>query len=290
MADYMILTDSCCDLSEELVAELGVQYVPLKVTVEGKTYSNWLDGREIGIKEFYDKMRGGAVAKTAAANPVDWEALMEPILAEGKDILVIAFSSGLSSTHQAAVIAGEELQPRYPDRKIYVVDSLAASSGEGLLVWYAVNQQKAGAPIEDVRDWLEANKLNMAHWFTVDDLVYLKRGGRVSATTALVGTVLGIKPVLHVDDEGHLVSVEKTRGRKASLKALVDHMEKSDINPNGEMVYISHSDSLEDAQWLADEIRGRMNVGDVKIFNVGPVIGSHSGPGTMALFFMAHQR
>lgn len=290
MGDYIILTDSCCDLTEELVAELGVQYVPLKVTMGDNTYSNWLDGREIAIKDFYAQMRGGATAKTSAVNPADWEACMEPHLADGNDILVAAFSSGLSATHQAAVIAAEELRPRYPERKIFVVDTLAASSGEGLLVWYAANKRKAGASIEEVRDWLEENKLNMAHWFTVEDLNYLKRGGRISATTALVGTVLGIKPVLHVDDEGHLVSVEKTRGRKSSLKALVDHMERSDIDPNGEMVFISHSDSMADAQWLAGEIRSRMNVADVKIFDVGPVIGSHSGPGTMALFFMARQR
>lgn len=290
MGDYVILTDSCCDLTEELLAELGVRYVPLKLTMEDNTYSNWLDGREIAIGEFYARMRSGVSPKTSAVNPAGWETLMEQFLADGKDILIAAFSSGLSATCQAASIAAEELRQRYADRKIYVVDTLAASSGEGLLIWHAAKRQKAGASIEEVRDWLEENKRNLAHWFTVEDLNYLKRGGRISATTALVGTMLGIKPVLHVDDEGHLVSVEKARGRKSSLKALLEHMEKSAVKPICEPVFISHSDCIEDANWLAEEIRRRMNVADVRIFDVGPVIGSHSGPGTMALFFLANQR
>jgi DegV family protein with EDD domain len=290
MGEYVILTDSCCDLNEELLAEFGVQYVPLNFTLEGQTYENWLDGRQLPFSEFYAKLRAGSMSTTAAVNPTDWVAKMEPILQDGKDILLIAFSSGLSSTYQAGVIAAEELNSRYPERTVMVVDSLCASSGEGLLVWYAAKKKADGASMQEVHDWLEENKLHLSHWFTVEDLNFLKRGGRVSATTALVGTVLGIKPVLHVDDEGHLINVDKTRGRKASLNALVDRMEKTAINPVGETVFISHGDCIADAEYVAEQVKSRLGVGEVKIFSVGPVIGSHSGPGTMALFFLGQHR
>ena len=290
MGEYVILTDSCCDLSEEFVRELGVAYVPLKFTIENETYENWLDGRELATGEFYARLRGGAMATTAAINPNEWTAAMEPYLKDGKDLLVIAFSSGLSSTYQAATMAAEELTERYPERKLFVVDSLCASSGEGLLVYHAAARKNAGATIEEVRDWLEANKLHLAHWFTVEDLHFLKRGGRVSATTAVVGTVLGIKPVLHVDDEGHLINVGKTRGRKASLNALVDHMEKTAIDAANQTVFISHGDCEDEAGYVAEQVKARLHVTDVKIFPIGPVIGSHSGPGTMALYFLATAR
>ncbi len=290
MGEYVILTDSCCDLTEELVRELDVSYVALRFTIENRTYQNWLDGRDLPFDQFYAKLRSGIMATTSAINPTDWVAAMEPILQAGKDILVIAFSSGLSSTYQAGTMAAAELSERYPDRKIYVVDSLCASSGEGLLVWYAANKKKEGASIEEVRDYLEEHKLHLSHWFTVEDLNFLKRGGRVSATTALVGTVLGIKPVLHVDDEGHLINVDKARGRKSSLNALVDRMEKTAIHPEGETVFICHGDCLAEAQYLAEQVKNRLHVAEVRIFETGPVIGSHSGPGTMALFFMGKQR
>ncbi len=290
MGEYVILTDSCCDLSEEFVRELGVAYVPMKFTIEDETYGNWLDGRELATGEFYARLRGGAMSTTSAINPSDWTEAIEPYLNNGQDVLVIAFSSGLSSTHQAATMAAEDLTERYPERKVLVVDSLCASSGEGLLVYHAAARKNAGASIEEVRDWLENNKLHLAHWFTVEDLHFLKRGGRVSATTAVVGTVLGIKPVLHVDDEGHLINVGKTRGRKASLNALVDHMEKTAVDPAGQTVFISHGDCADEAEYVAEQVKSRLHAADVKIFPIGPVIGSHSGPGTMALFFLAENR
>ncbi len=290
MDNYVILTDSCCDLSEELMREMDVQYIPMRFTMEDKTYENWLDGRQMATDAFYGKLRGGTMATTSAINPSDWVAAMEPILEAGQDILVIAFSSGLSSTYQAATMAAEEMLERHPARKVLVVDSLCASSGEGLLVWHAAQKRKEGGSIESVRDWLEQNKLHLAHWFTVEDLNFLKRGGRVSATTALVGTVLGIKPVLHVDDEGHLINVDKARGRKSSLNALLDRMEKSALPAGGGTVFISHGDSPTDAQYVADQVKSRLHVNDVRIFSIGPVIGSHSGPGTIALFFLAKQR
>lgn len=290
MGDYVILTDSSCDLTEALLRELEVGYVPLRFTMEGETYENWLDGRQMPIGEFYRRLRGGAMAKTAAINPSDWALEMEKHVREGKDVLVIAFSSGLSSTYQAATLAAEDLAPRYPGRKIAVVDTLCASSGEGLLVYHAVMKKRAGATMDEVRAWLEENRLHLAHWFTVEDLHFLRRGGRVSSTTAVVGTVLGIKPVLHVDNEGHLVSVSKTRGRKSSLNALVDRMEKTALDAASQTVFISHCDCLEEAEYVAQQVRARCGVQDVRIFDVGPVIGSHSGPGTMALFFLASER
>lgn len=290
MCDYVILTDSSCDLSAELAEQLGVEVLPLTVEIEGKRYHNYLDGREIGFAEFYAKLRSGIPATTAAVNVGEFTDKMEPILQAGKDILIPAFSSGLSTTYNSAAIAAADLSERYPDRKIYVVDTLAASLGQGLLVYLAAQKKAAGASIEEVRDWLEENKLHLCHWFTVDDLNHLKRGGRVSATTALLGTMLSIKPVMHVDDEGHLINVGKARGRLASLKAMVDKMAETAIEPASQTVFISHGDCLEDAEKVAQMVRERFGVKDVVINYVGPVIGAHSGPGTMALFFLASER
>jgi DegV family protein with EDD domain len=215
---------------------------------------------------------------------------MEPILQQGRDILDIAFSSGLSATYSSAKIACEELSEKYPERKVFAVDTLAASLGQGLLVYHAAGQKRAGKSIEEVRDWVEQNKLHLCHWFTVDDLNHLKRGGRISGATALFGTMLNIKPVMHVDDEGHLIPMGKARGRRASLDALADHMEETAIDPGSQIVFISHGDCQEDANYLADEIRRRMGVKNFVIGNCGPVIGTHSGPGTMALFFFGTRR
>ncbi len=290
MCDYVILTDSSCDLSAELAEQLGVEVLPLTVEIEGKRYHNYLDGREIGFAEFYAKLRSGIPATTAAVNVGEFTDKMEPILQAGKDILIPAFSSGLSTTYNSAAIAAADLSERYPDRKIYVVDTLAASLGQGLLVYLAAQKKAAGASIEEVRDWLEENKLHLCHWFTVDDLNHLKRGGRVSATTALLGTMLSIKPVMHVDDEGHLINVGKARGRLASLKAMVDKMAETAIEPASQTVFISHGDCPEDAEKVAQMVRERFGVKDVVINYVGPVIGAHSGPGTLALFFLGTHR
>ena len=241
-------------------------------------------------KAFYEAMRQGESATTSAANPDAWANAMEPVLAQGKDVLVIAFSSGLSTTYQSAVIAADELREKYPDRKIAVVDSLCASLGQGLLCWHAARKQDEGLSLEALTAWLEEHKLNLCHWFTVDDLAYLKRGGRISAATALVGTLLNIKPVLHVDDEGHLVSVSKSRGRKASLQAMVDQMEKSALPGENDYIMICHGDCYEDAQLLANMCKEKLGVKEVFIGYTGAVIGSHSGPGTLALFFLGSKR
>ncbi len=290
MGEYVILTDSSADLSAELVAELGVEVLPLSFTMEDKTYYNWPDNRDIDPGDFYARLRGGAMATTSAVNVADYTETIEPMLKAGKDVLVLAFSSGLSATCHSAQIAAEELMEQYPNRKVYVVDTLCASLGQGLLVWYAAQQKKQGKSIEEVRDWTEAHKLNLCHWFTVDDLHFLKRGGRISAATAVLGTMLSIKPVMHVDNEGHLIKVGTARGRNASLKALVDHMAETAQNPGEQVVFISHGDCLADAQKVADDVKARFGVKTVVINYVGPVIGAHSGPGTVALFFLGSER
>ena len=290
MSEYVLITDSSADLSQEMVQELGVTVLPLSFTIQGKTYRNYPDNREMDLPLFYDMLRAGELATTSAVNVAEYTQAVEPILQEGKDVLILAFSSGLSSTYQASVLAAGELREKYPDRKIYTVDTLCASLGQGLLVYLAAQEQRKGKSIEEVRDWAEETKLHLCHQFTVDDLHFLKRGGRISATTAVVGSMLSIKPVLHVDDEGHLINVAKARGRNASLTALVDHMEQTAIAPAGQTIFISHGDCLADAQKVADEVRRRMGVKDIVINHVGPVIGAHSGPGTVALFFLGTKR
>ena len=291
--DFEIVTDSCCNLLEDMIDDFGIHVLPLTFMVDGEdeVYQSYLKGERTDLKQFYTMMREGKVFKTSLPNLAESEALFRELLGSGRDVLYIAFSSGLSGTYQALSLMTAQLQEEFPERKIHVVDSLAASGGQGLLVWYAVQHARAGKSIDQVRDWLEENKLNLAHWFTVDDLMFLFRGGRVSKTAAWAGTLLNIKPVLHVDDEGHLIPMEKVRGRKKSLNALIDHMEKSANKPiSDQMVFITHGDCIEDAEYVAAKIKERFGVKEVVINYVDPVIGAHSGPGTMALFFLADKR
>ena len=290
MSEYVLITDSSADLSQEMVQELGVTVLPLSFTIQGKTYRNYPDNREMDLPLFYDMLRAGELATTSAVNVAEYTQAVEPILQEGKDVLILAFSSGLSSTYQASVLAAGELREKYPDRKIYTVDTLCASLGQGLLVYLAAQEQRKGKSIEEVRDWAEETKLHLCHQFTVDDLHFLKRGGRISATTAVVGSMLQIKPVLHVDNEGHLINIGKARGRQASLKALVDKMEKTVTEEGRKTVFISHGDCRKDAVAVADMVRERFGTQDIRINFVGPVIGAHSGPGTLALFYLGTER
>jgi DegV family protein with EDD domain len=272
-----------------MVEELHVTVVPLRYTIQGQERLDWPDHREMDPHVFYDLLRQGERATTAALNVHDYLEHLTPLLQAGQDVLVLVFSSGLSTTYQSCVLAAEELREQYPDRKLLVVDTLCASMGQGLLVWHAAQLRAQGKTIEEVRDWVEENKLHLCHWFTVDDLNHLKRGGRVSAATALVGTMLSIKPVLHVDDEGHLINMGKARGRTASLKALVDKMAQTAIEPEKQTIFISHSDCEEDARKLAELVRERFGV-EAVIGEIGPVIGAHSGPGTLALYFLGKER
>ncbi|MBE6996422.1 MAG: DegV family protein [Ruminococcaceae bacterium] len=290
MRDFVIMTDSCCDLTAEMAAELELEVLPLRLLMNEKDYRNYLDGREIGFKEFYDCMRAGNMGATSAVSVGEFEDAVRPILSAGKDILYIGFSAALSTTYQSSAIAAEQLREEFPDADIRVVNSKCASMGQGLLVWLCAQQKKAGKSLAEVCAYCEETVPSLCHWFTVNDLNHLKRGGRVSAATALVGTMLSIKPVLHVDDEGRLISVSKARGRKASLLALVDEMEKTAIDPANQTVFISHGDCLEDAQFVAAEIEKRFGPKDIRFNYVGPVIGNHTGAGVVALFFLGTHR
>ena len=288
MREYMILTDSCCDFSAEMVEELGVVVLPLSFSMEGKEYFNYPDNREMDPHLFYEKLRSGVLGTTAAVSVGVFQETMAPIVESGKDILCINFSSALSTTYQSAAIAAEDVMDAHPGSKVLVVDSRCASLGQGLLVYLAAQKKKEGMGLEELRDYVESIKLSICHWFTVDDLNHLKRGGRVSAAAALVGTMLQMKPVLHVDDEGRLIPVSKVRGRKASLKALVDQMEALVTDPS--VVFISHGDCGDEARELGEAIKAKFPVKTLVINYVGPVIGNHSGPGTMALFFQGKHR
>lgn len=290
MSDYMILTDSSADLSAEMVRELEVAVLPLRFTIGGKTYANYPDSREMDLRLFYQRLRDGEIATTSAVNVHDYVEFLTPVLEGGTDVLILAFSSGLSATYNSASIAAKELREKFPQRKLLVVDTLCASLGQGLLVYLAVQEKRKGKSIEAVRDWAEANKMSVSHQFTVDDLHFLKRGGRVSATTAVVGSMLQIKPVLHVDNEGHLINIGKARGRHASMKALVAKMEKTALDPANYPVFISHGDCLEETERVARMIRERLGARDIYINYIGPVIGAHSGPGTIALFYVGTER
>ena len=288
---FAIVTDSSSNLTEELIDALDLHILPLTFMVDGQEFQSYLKGEKTDLSQLYTMMREGKVITTSLPNLKASRELIEGLLKEGQDVLYLGFSSGLSGTYQAIELILAELADQYPDRTVMGVDTLAASMGEGLLVYYAARKRNEGASIQEVRDWVEEHKLHLAHWFTVDDLMFLFRGGRVSRTSAWAGTLLNIKPVMHVDDEGHLIPLEKVRGRKKSLKALVDHMEQTANTPVAEQtVFISHGDCLEDAQYVADLVRERFGVTDIVINYVDPVIGAHSGPGTMALFFLASER
>ncbi len=285
MGDYAIFTDSSCDLPASIAEELGLHVLPLVVNVNGREYKNYLDERELSFSSFYSQLRGGANASTSAPNVEAFVEEMEPALREGLDILSICFASALSSTYQNACMAASELANKYPERKIYCIDSKCASLGQGLLVYLAANKKKEGLTIDELREYVEKTLPTICHWFTVDDLFFLKRGGRISAATAAVGSVLHIKPVLHVDDAGRLISMFKTRGRKASIKAMYEKAATTSKDIAAQTVFISHGDCLEDAKYLELMIRENLHPVDVIINHVGPVIGAHSGPGTLALFF-----
>ena len=283
---YQIITDSCCDFTRQQYEQMQVTCVPLTVTYRGESHDNFSDPAD--VKAFYDELRSGVIASTSAVNPDGWAALMEDALKAGQDVLALAFSSGLSTTYQSAVIAAKELQEVYPDRKILVVDTLCAALGQGLLVWYACKKRDEGMDIDTLCNWVEENKLNICHWVTVDDLSHLKRGGRISATTALVGTMLNIKPIIYVDNDGHLINTAKVRGRKAAMDLLASKL--AETGTDKEIAFIAHGDCPEDAAALEKLIKEKHGVKEVITGYVGPVIGAHTGPGVLVLFFMGSHR
>ena len=291
MAEYIISTDTSCDFPLEYVKQHQLPLVTLFYSIDGVTGENGCPSSDV-LKNFYDKMRAGSMTKTQQASIEDTEKVFREILKKGYDILHIAFSSGLSGTANAARLAAENMMEEFPGRKIIVIDSLCASLGQGLLVDYALKLQQQGKTMEETAKWLEDHIQNICHLFTVEDLKYLQRGGRISKTTALVGTMIGIKPVLHVDPEGKLVSISKVRGRKQSIQALVNKMEENIGKYRGEKqpIFISHGDCIEDANYLAELVKERFGYDEFLINDVGPTIGAHSGPGTLALFFMGETR
>ena len=290
MQDYIIMTDSCCDLTDQMARELELEVLPLTMTMDGKEYPNTLDGRYITNEEFYKRLRAGKTSTTAAANVGQFEDAMRAVLGRGQDILCLCFSSALSTTYQSAVIAAENLAPDFPERTIRVIDTLSASRGQGLLVYLAAQKKKEGLTLSQLGDWVEDNKLHVCHWFTVDDLNYLKMGGRLSAGAAFFGSMLSIKPVMHTSDEGKLVPVSKVRGRKASLKALIDKIAELGIEPSEQVMFICHADCEVEARAVAEEMKARYGVKEVYINYIGPVIGSHTGPNTMGIFFVGTKR
>lgn len=287
---YVIITDSSADLPVSLIQQLDLEVLPLTFAIDTESHLNYPDEREMRFSDFYATLRGGAMVKTSAVNIDSFLEIMRPHLEAGKDVLYLGFSSGLSATYNSGRLAAEELQAEYPDRKILTVDTLCASLGQGMLVYLTAKKREEGATIEEAAAFAEDAKLHICHWFTVDDLFFLKRGGRVSAATALIGSALGIKPVLHVDNEGHLINVAKARGRRNSIAALAEHMRNEGIDTASQTIFISHGDCLADAEYLAGLIREGLGVQDIRFFDIGPVVGAHTGPGTVALFFYAEHR
>lgn len=288
MSNYVIVTDSACDIKPEILKEWGVPFCSLTLRFEGedKEYSNF----DLTADEFYAKMKAGGVAKTAAANSAVFTETFEEQLIAGNDVLYLGFSSGLSTTYNSGRLAAEQLKEKYPERKIITVDTLSASAGFGLIIYLTLKKKNEGATIEEAAKFAEDIRPRLCHWFTVDDLMYLKRGGRVSPTVAFVGNVLGIKPVMHMDDEGHLINVTKVRGRKTAVEALANkYTELAETLGEGTL-FISHGDCLADAEYLASFIKEKHGVKVELITDVGPVIGAHTGPGVLAFFFVGKNR
>ena len=287
--EYELLIDSCTDLPLSYVKESGVIAIPLPYTFKGEDHLDDF-GVSMNYKDFYDEVRKGEMPTTSQINVYNYEEIFRKIAESGKDIVYLCLSSGLSGSFNNATLAANSVMGAYMDRDIKIIDSLSVSLGEGLFAWNLIEKKKEGYGKKQLTDWAEANRLRINHYFTVDDLNHLKRGGRVSSAAAFVGTILDIKPILIVDKIGHLVPIDKVKGRKKSIKALMQYFRERVEAPEGQTIAISHGDAEEDAKYLEKLIRQEYNIGKVIMNNVGPVIGSHSGPGTLALFFLGKDR
>ncbi len=285
----VIIIDSCTDLPYEYIEKNNIPVVNFTYHFKGQDYIDDFF-QSMSSKAFYDDVRNGEMPTTSQVNAEEYIKVFRPFLKEKRAIIYLCFSSALSGSYNSSLIAKDTLLEEYPEADITLIDTKAASLGSGLIAWYAIEMLEKGATKEEIVEWVENNKLKVAHWFTVNDLNHLKRGGRVSGTTAFIGTILDIKPVLHVDNEGRLIPLSKVKGRKKSIRALFDKLRDNIVNPEQQVIFISHGDSLQDAQYLAELIKASYNVKDIIINNVGPVIGAHSGPGTIALFFLADKR
>lgn len=287
MREFVISVNSTVDLPKEWLEERNIQVVPLKYTIDGETYT---DMQGLTGKEFFAKLREGHMSVTSQVNPEEAKEILEPFLKEGKDILHLGFSSSLSGTFNSMRIAGEELAEEYPEAKIIIIDTLCACLGEGLLLYKVLELKEEGKNIDEISQWVEENKLHICHNVTVDDLNHLHRGGRVSKATAIVGTMVQIKPIIHVDNEGKLQVIAKERGRKKSLNKIVDMAVIQAQGWENDMVMITHGDCIEDAEYVAGLAREKLGAKEVFINNIGTVIGSHTGPGVVAIFFMGNKR
>lgn len=288
MPDYRIITDSCCDLTLAQYAELNVPYAPLSVHFGTETYDNFTEPEQ--LQEFYARLRAGEYASTSAVNPEGWKKLMRPILEDGLDILCIAFSSGVSTTYQSAVIAAQEMQEKYPERTINVVDSLCVSMSQALMLWHACRQRDNGASLEEVTAWCENNKLNICQYIAVDGLDHLKRGGRVDAKTAFAGGMMRLKPVFTITDEGKLSPPMKARGWKGAMDLMIQRFQEEAADFDNEIICVSHGDNLQCAEELAERFKTECGVKNVLLSYVGGVIGSHLGPGTIAAFYLGNRK
>lgn len=287
MRDYIITVNSTVDTGKEWLEERNVPVIPLKYTIDGQEYT---DMYGLSDKEFFQKLREGKMSVTSQINPEEAKEMLEPYVKEGKDVLHLAFSSALSGTCNSMKIAAEELQEEYPEAEVIVVDTLCACMGEAMLLYYALKQKEAGKTIEEVAQWAEENKLHVCHNVTVDDLFHLHRGGRVSKTAAVLGTMVKVKPIIHMDDNGALQVIGKERGRKKSLHKIVDMAVERSEGWDNEIIMITHGDCLEDAEYVAKLVREKMGIENVFIHNIGTVIGSHTGPGVVATFCMGNKR
>lgn len=287
---FKIVTDSCANLTGELIEKYGVEIISLQYHMNGESYDSYIKGEKPNFDNAYKFLREKGKITTSLVGRDECDRVIIPLLQQGEDVLILAFSSGLSGTYQNIVTAAEDYKEEFPDRKIIVVDTLAASMGQGLLVHYAVELKNKGKTIEEVAQWVEDNKLNLVHIFTLDDLFFLKRGGRLSGTSAIVGSVLGVKPLMHVANDGKLYATGKVRGRKAAIEHLITSLERQGKNIKGQTVFITHGDCKEDAKFIAAAVKTRYGVKDVVINCLDPVIASHSGPNTLAIFFMGKER
>jgi len=288
--DYVIITDSCSDMTPEMVAKVDAKVIPMIFHIDGKDYLDYPDDREMSSHEFYDRLRQGQKSTTAQITPSTYVEFLTPFLKSGKNILLVVFSSALSSTYNSALIAADSLKATFPEQKILVMDSLSAACGQGYLTYKLGLNRLDGMSLEDNFEWGEKNKLHIAHWFTIDDLMYLKRGGRLSAGKAWMGTLLTLKPVLHVDDEGKLIPMENVRGRKQALLALMNKFKEDATDPSKNLVVISHSDNMTDAEFLGKKLMENFDIPPVIYTNIGPVIGSHVGANAILLFYMTRKR
>ena len=285
MPDFKIISDSACDFTSAQMQDLDVVRVPLTVVLNDVASDDYATDAE--RHELYEAIRNGAMPSTSAVNPDGWASYMKPILDEGKDVLCLCFSSAMSTTYQSAVIAAQDLIDQYPNRRINVVDTLSAALGQGLLLWYACQRRDAGESLEDVTNWVEENKLKICHWVTVNDLFHLKRGGRISATTAIVGSMLSIKPIIHVNDEGKLMTVSKARGRKAAIDYITAKTAEATDKEND---FVGHADCPEEAETVANILKEKYGFKNVHVGYVGAVIGAHTGPGVLVTFFLGEKR